>query len=70
MLLEFSVSYMFQPEAYFPLCCITSSFKKHSEGIWELKGTDAVALKVNIFSGDADRHGLQRVPLSLQIMLQ
>lgn len=69
MLLEFSASYMFQPEACFPLCCITS-FKKHSEDIWELKGTDAVALKVNIFSGDADRHGLQRVLLSLQIMLQ
>lgn len=69
MLLEFSASYMFQPEACFPLCCITS-FKKHSEGTWEIKGTDAVALKVNIFSGDADRHGLQRVPLSLQIMLQ
>lgn len=38
MLLEFSASYMFQPEACFPLCCITS-FKKHSEGIWELKGS-------------------------------
>lgn len=55
---------MFQPEACFPLCCITS-FKKHSEGIWELKGTDAVALKVNIFSGDADRHGLQRAECGL-----